>query len=103
MSGPVARIVLRIIAWLPLAFAVWYFAAPVILWPAKMIVVLIAKSGLADIVQSVEQSGVIYTFVTSLRPGQSGAATGNVSVDVNTLLYSFGLPLYAALVLAARE
>jgi hypothetical protein len=37
-----------------------------------------------------------------LKPGQAAAATGNVTVDVNTLLYSFGLPLYAALVLAAR-
>ena len=26
MSGPVARFVLKAIAWLPLAFAVWYFA-----------------------------------------------------------------------------
>jgi hypothetical protein len=38
-----------------------------------------------------------------LKPGQAGIATGTVALDVNGLLYSFGLPLYAALVLAARE
>jgi hypothetical protein len=42
------------------------------------------------------------TFTTSLRPG-TGVAGGFVSVDVNLLLYSFGLPLLAALIVAARE
>ena len=100
---PVARFVGSALLWLPLAFAVWYFTAPIILWPAKLIVEAIARFGLADIVRAVEQTGSVYTFATTLKPGQAAAATGNVTVDVNTLLYSFGLPLYAALVLAARE
>jgi hypothetical protein len=41
------------------------------------------------------------TFVTTLKPaGTSGAV---VTVDVNLLLYSFGLPLLAALTIAAHE
>jgi hypothetical protein len=102
-SRPVVRFVLRALVWLPPAFAVWYFAAPIILWPAKLLVEAIARFGLADLVRSVEQTGSVYTFATTLKPGQAAAATGNVAVDVNTLLYAFGLPLYAALVLAARE
>ena len=42
------------------------------------------------------------TVLTTLKPGQA-VAGGAVSVDVNMLLYSFGLPMFAALVLAARE
>jgi hypothetical protein len=42
------------------------------------------------------------TFMTTLKPGQT-IAGGVVSVDVNMLLYAFGLPLFAALTLAARE
>jgi hypothetical protein len=102
-ARPVARFVLRALLWLPPAFAVWYFAAPIILWPAKLLVEAIARFGFADIVHTVEQTGAVYTFATTLKPGQAAAATGNVAVDVNTLLYAFGLPLYAALVFAARE
>ena len=47
---------------------------------------------------------MIATFraLTSLKPGQA-VAGGTVSVDVNMLLYAYGLPMFAALVLAARE
>ncbi|HSN45304.1 MAG TPA: exosortase H-associated membrane protein, partial [Casimicrobiaceae bacterium] len=100
---PVARFIGRIFAWLPLAFTVWYFAAPILLWPVRLAVDVIAQLGFADIVRAVEQHGSDVTFVTSLRPGEARAASGTVTVDVNLLVYSFGLPLYAALVLAVRE
>ena len=92
------RFVLRTLAFLPLAFAVWYFAAPLLLWPALLVVRAIAHVGFADLVRAVEQSNAVATFVTTLRAG-----TGVVTVDVNLLLYSFGLPLFAALTLAAHE
>ena len=102
-SGPVARFIVRVFAWLPLAFVVWYFAAPILLWPVRLGVEAVAAVGFGDIVRDVEQHGSTLTFVTSLRPGEARAARGTVTVDVNLLLYSFGLPLYAALVLAVRE
>jgi hypothetical protein len=94
--------VLAVLAWLPISFAVWYFAAPLILWPAALIVEGISRVAFADLVRSVEQVGASLTFNTSLRPG-TGAAGGFVSVDVNLLLYSFGMPMLAALIVAARE
>ena len=103
MAGPVARFVLKAIAWLPLAFAVWYFTAPVLLWPAKLLAQGVARVGLPDLVTSIEQTGATYTFATTLKPGAALAASGTITVDVNALLYAFGLPLFVALVLAARE
>jgi len=103
MQGSVPRFVLRALCWLPPAFAVWYFAAPLLLWPARLLVDLVVRVGFPDLVRAVEQAGTIWTFATTLKPGQATAATGTIAVDVNSLLYSFGLPLYAALVLAARE
>jgi hypothetical protein len=102
-SGPVARFIVRVFAWLPLAFLVWYFAAPILLWPVRLVVEAVAALGFGDLVRAVEQHGSTVTFVTSLRPGEARAARGTVTVDVNLLVYSFGLPLYAALVLAVRE
>ena len=101
--SPLGAFVIKVFAWLPVAFVVWYFAAPLLLWPAAVVVELVARAGFADLVRGTEQAGATLTFATSLKPGTSSAQSGQVIVDVNMLLYAFGLPLYAALVLAARE
>lgn len=98
----VRRFVVGTLGWLPLAFAVWYFAAPVLLAPVLLIVRALARIGLTDIVSTIEQSGTLATFVTTLHAG-GARSSGVVTVDVNLLLYSFGLPLFAALTLAVRE
>ncbi|HEY4137050.1 MAG TPA: exosortase H-associated membrane protein [Casimicrobiaceae bacterium] len=100
--SPLGRFVLVVLAWLPLTFAVWYFAAPILLWPAALVSDWVARLGFADLVRAVEQTGASVAFTTTLKPGQA-IAGGIVTVDVNMLLYSFGLPLFAALTLAARE
>ncbi|HVN35647.1 MAG TPA: exosortase H-associated membrane protein [Casimicrobiaceae bacterium] len=94
--------VVRALGWLPIAFFGWYVAAPILLWPAALLVKGISWAGLSDLVVAIEQSGATLTFVTSLRPGTGAAQAARVTVDVNMLVYAFGLPLYAALVLAAR-
>lgn len=95
------RFVLRSLAWLPVAFAVWYFAAPVLLAPSVWLAKALCALALPDLVSRVDQSAAMVTFVTRL-----GAAAANgrgvATVDVNALLYSFGLPLFAALTLATR-
>jgi hypothetical protein len=102
VKRPLPRFVVATLAWLPAAFAVWYLAAPVILWPAYLLARVVLVQGFADVVQSVEASGAVMSVLTRLRPGQA-IAGGTISVDVNLLLYAFGLPMYAALVLGARE
>lgn len=100
--GPLGRFVLRVVAWLPIAFAAWYFAAPVLVFPVLWIVRAASSAALADLVRGVDLAGAILTFATTLRPGNA-AAQGTVTVDVDAMLYAFGLPLYAALALAARQ
>lgn len=100
--SPLARFVLAVLAWLPVTFAVWYFAAPLILWPATLLTDLVARAGFGDLVTAVEQNAAVVTFATSLKAGQA-IAGGVVAVEVNALLYSFGLPMFAALTLAAHE
>ena len=103
MRSALGRFVLKVLVWLPAAFVVWYFGAPLLLWPVKLILAGIASVGLPDLVTAVEQSAGIFTFATSLKPGEALGATAHITVDVDGLLYSFGMPLFAALVLAARE
>jgi len=101
--SPLVALIARIFAWLPVAFAAWYFAAPLLFWPAAVIVEFVARAGFADLVQGVEQAGATLVFATTLKPGVTSAGSPQITVDVDMLLYAFGLPLYAALVLAARE
>jgi hypothetical protein len=103
-SGSLPRFVLRVVAWLPLTFAVWYLAAPLLVWPDALLAELFTRSAF-EWVKGVEQTGPLVTFVTSLKasaPDASGVKAV-VSVESNVLLFSFGLPLLAALILAARE
>ena len=102
MKNPLPRFVFLTLAWLPAAFAVWYLGAPLLLAPARFLAEAVLRTGFGDIVSSVEASSALMTVITTLKPGQA-VSGGNVSVDVNLLLYSFGLPMFAALVLAARE
>jgi hypothetical protein len=104
-SDSLPRFVLRVVAWLPLTFAVWYLAAPLLVWPVALLVELITRSTF-DWVKSVEQMGPLVTFVTSLKPDEGANPAGMkavLSVESNVLLFSFGLPMLAALILAAQE
>jgi hypothetical protein len=104
-SDSLPRFVLRVVAWLPLTFAVWYLAAPLLVWPVALLAELVARSTF-DWVKSVEQMGPLITFVTSLKPDQGASPAGVkavLSVESNVLLFSFGLPMLAALILAAQE
>jgi hypothetical protein len=103
-SDSLPRFVLRVVAWLPLTFAVWYLAAPLLVWPVALLAELFTRSSF-DWVKGVEQTGPLITFVTSLKPAEAAnpAVKAVVSVESNALLFSFGLPMLAALILAARE
>ena len=102
-SGP---FILRVAAWLPLAFLVWYLAGPVLAWPIGLLTEGIIRTGFRDLVRDVEQQGHMLTIVSTLKPmlaSTEQSANSVLSVEVNTLLYNFGLPMLAALVLAARQ
>jgi hypothetical protein len=102
VGSPLARFVLRVLAWLPAMFAVWMLAAPLLIWPSQLVVRAVSAVGMPHIVRAVEQQGATLTFATALKPGQASGG-GEIAVDVNALLYAYGLPLYAALVLGTRE
>jgi hypothetical protein len=100
--SPLTRFVVAALAWLPVTFGAWYLLGPVLLWPVRLLVQFVARVGMGDLVQTIESGGSSLAFITTLRPGE-GIGTGVVSVDVNMLVYAFGMPLFAALTIAARE
>ena len=104
MRHPLTRFVVIVLAWLPVCFAIWYFTAPLLSLPIEWLAIAVTKLGFGDIVTDVEKSGHMISFVTNLRPASATTFTGGKSavvVDSKSLIYTYGLPLFAALTLAA--
>ena len=104
-SGSFARFVLLVFAWLVCTLFVWWFASALLAWPIGLLAELASRVALPDLVQAIEQQGDKITFVTSLHAANATVATaasGLVSDDIDVRHFTFGLPLLAALILAAR-
>jgi hypothetical protein len=105
-KGALPRFLLLVFAWLFLSFILWRVAAPFLVWPVTLLTQAFSAIFLSDLVNGVEQQGSAIIFLTSLRPAQATttvASSGLLTVEVDTLIYTFGLPLLAALTLAARQ
>jgi hypothetical protein len=103
-SGSFARFVLLVFAWLVCTLFVWWLASAVLAWPITLLAELVSRVALPDLVQAIEQHGDKITFVTTLHAANATVATaagGLVSDDIDVRHFTFGLPLLAALILAA--
>jgi hypothetical protein len=98
----VGKFALRTFLWLPPCFAAWYFGAqylaPLVGAVGRMLVEVFA-SGL---VSGLEREGLDLLFVTTIQVHPAPDQTAVLLVDVNPLLYTYGLPFFVALMLAAR-
>lgn len=103
MNAPsVGAFVWRTVLWLPACFALWYFTAPY----HASIAGGFAHAWLAlltpGIVDTVERTGSSLTFVTTLRVHPAPGQEAVLVPEVGALIYTYGLALLVALMLAAR-
>ena len=104
MMSPLARFILYVSLWLPVCFGAWYYFA--ILWvhPVAMITDWIMSLLLPDVVDSVRAYGPavqIFTQVEVSGANLPKGAVGEIVLDINPLIYAYGVPLYTALLLAS--
>lgn len=105
-GGSLGAFVLRVAAWLAPAFLAWYAASAIFAWPIVQLTDAVAHLAFGDLVRDVEQQGYLVTIVSTLQATMAtteNPAGGLVSVELNTLLYSFGFPMLVALTLATRQ
>jgi len=98
----IAALVLRTALWLVPCFAAWYLTARfhgIAPGEAARALVAMLKPGL---VSALERQGSDLVFVTTLLVHPAPGETGVLVTEVNPLLYTYGLPLFVALMLAAR-
>lgn len=105
--NPLYGFFLKAALWLPLCLALWYWKAEWFNTPAVMVSGWIMRELFPRWVEAVEWSQRTVSLVTSLRvPMAPGVNEGKVAVmvaEANPLLYTYGLPLFAALLLASGE
>jgi hypothetical protein len=98
LRGFVARVLLL----LPVCFAAWFVAAA---WYAAMVGALalqIVDAWRAGLVSELERHGHVLSFMTELELGSSGGRVGLLVAEVDPLIYTYGLALFLALMLATR-
>jgi hypothetical protein len=93
------RWIARIFLWLVPCFAVWHFASGSVAALQAWIAGVAAGSWFPGLVSGWERTDATIDFVTRLTAVVDGRP-GEVLVSVNARLYSYGLPLFAALCLA---
>jgi hypothetical protein len=94
--------ILRSLALLPPCFAAWYFTAP---WHAALagpLALQFIEPWRTGLVSTLERSGYMLSFVTELEVRVAGRV-GMLVPEVNPLIYSYGLALFAALMIATRS
>jgi len=100
-ATPVATFALRALLWLPPSFALWYLLAP---WHASIaggfahVWLAVLAPGLLT---TVERTGTTLAFLTTLRVPVAGQE-GFLVAEAGALIYTYGLGLFLALMMAAR-
>ena len=94
------KFVIRTFLWLPPSFAAWYFSAPYFVAIAGKLARLLVNQFTSGVVSAIEQTGSVLLFVTTIKVHPTPEQTALLLPEVNALLYSYGLALFLALMLA---
>lgn len=98
---------LKVLLWLAPVFALWYWLAPVVIFPVAQLLRLALLSVYPEAFADVEQQGyhvdIVTRFSVSLVPGTRlpPGQDADLVFALNALKYGYGLPLLLALMLAA--
>ncbi len=107
--SPVAPFFLKVLVWMPVSFALWYYSAEVGLWPVTKLVDGFLSFQIPYAIQSVTQVGhqiqvSVYLAVPASPARLPGGSTGEMVLAgkflVNALKYGYCIPLFTALLLA---
>jgi len=95
------RFAFRVLAWIAPCFAAWYWIAAWYDRPAAWVARAMAGAWAGGSVEGIAFEGSLLTFLTTIEVRSASGETGLLSVDVNPLVYTYGAPLLAALLLAS--
>ncbi len=93
---------LRLLLALPACFALWHLAAAWLFAPLAPLLELILRLFLGDLVSAVSAEGAGMLVDTRLSVAGAQGQSGFASVTIDSLIFSYNLPVLLALMLATR-
>ncbi|WP_456444327.1 exosortase H-associated membrane protein [Thiolapillus sp.] len=106
-ASPVKTFMLKVIVWLPVCFAGWYYMRGVIGLPTFILVDKIMLGWLPDFIKDIEFQGHLLNVVLQFAPPPEikvpEGQKAELLFSVNSLMYGYSIPLYTALVLATPD
>jgi hypothetical protein len=102
MNPTIFRLLIRTLSWLPVFFALWYFTAAIHASLVGPFLQWLVNASYPIHVPLVEKGSVLELMLelpaSISRRGGPGVVRSNITLDI--LIYSCGIPLFAALMLA---
>ena len=103
MKSPIRELFVSALLYLPLCFFIWFFAAPVLVLPAKWLAAWVMQLWQADLFNGIEQQSFLFQVQTLIFPQGFDAQDTKLAVlevTVNPMKYGYGLALFAGLVVS---
>jgi len=100
--SPLKPLFLAALLWLPLAFFLWFYFAGVVVWPTAQMVAPVLAGALPEIFVGAEQFQFVIEVQTRVMadPRLTGGRVAALDLTINPMIYGYGLPLLAGLVMA---
>lgn len=100
-KNPVRDMMLLAALWLPLGFFFWYVLASGLMKPASMLTEALLTGLYPEFFERIVQLGFMFEVHTAvLMPQQVQGQQALLNLDINPLIYAWGLPLLFGLVMA---
>lgn len=102
--SPLSGFILRVVLWLPLCFAAWYFLSILFVIPLGAALDLFMTWLFPSVVKQVGPHGnslVVVTALTTDLETAKGMGIGNLTFELNPLIYGYCVPLYTGLLIAS--
>ena len=104
MNSPVKSLLLWALIWLPLCFSIWFYLASLFVAPTGLLLNRILPAVAPQTFVEVFQDGYVFDVQTRvpyrIQQGADAGKIGALAITVNPMIYAYGLPLLAGLVLA---
>lgn len=101
-SSVIAIFFVRALAFLVPTLALWYWARNYVVMPVAWLAGTFMQGYFPGWVSGIELNGINLTLLTRLAVAQGSGQVAELAPEVSVLTYCYGLPLLAALFLAAR-
>jgi hypothetical protein len=107
MKSPIKELLVSAILYLPLCFFIWFYAAPLLILPARFVAEYALMFWQDDLFNGITQQQFLLTVETLIFPEDQFGATANqlavLDVVINPMKYGYGLAVFAGLVISLPD